>query len=257
MVTTAGINLPHTSFTIRQCPTVKEVWFHSDRSCWNSRRHALLQRGGHGARHIEGMTIVCWKLGSETEAQARRWLRSRLELWSRQRLRSSPRARARRSLRSRPRGSGEAESASEAKGVGRDGACARGLRGQAFLLLLFAAFYSLNLGIYFTIPNTMFARARTLDLIKVTLMVLNFKKYDRICSKLIWSGAVSRFCDVLCLWGSKWSLNCKNNNFISPSISCNNVVTKFKNGMRLNFLNLGICTLCIVKKSLLNVVWSY
>ena len=64
-------------------------------------------------------------------------------------MRPRPRARARQGLRSRPEGSGEAESASEAKGVGRDGACARGQRGQVFLLLFFAAFYPLNLGILF------------------------------------------------------------------------------------------------------------
>jgi hypothetical protein len=60
--------------------------------------------------------------------------------------------------------------------------------------------------------------------------------------------AASRFCNGLCLQGSIWSLNCRNNNFIRPCISCNNIVTKFKNGVRLNFLNLGICTLCTVKK---------
>jgi hypothetical protein len=31
----------------------------------------------------------------------------------------------------------------------------------------------------------MFARARTLDLIRVTLMVPNLKEYDRICSDSI------------------------------------------------------------------------
>ena len=68
----AGINLPHTSFTVRQCPIVKEVRCHSDQSCWNSGRHALLQRGGHGTRHSRGTATVYWKLGSEAEARARR-----------------------------------------------------------------------------------------------------------------------------------------------------------------------------------------
>jgi hypothetical protein len=35
---------------------------------------------------------------------------------------------------------------------------------------------------------------------------------------------------------------------ISSGLAYNNIVTKFKNDVRLNFLNLGICTLCIIKK---------
>jgi hypothetical protein len=81
MVTVAGVNLPRTSFTVRQCPTVKEVRLHSDWSCWNSSRHALLQREGHGARHIDGMSIVCWKPNSEAGDRARRGLRSMLGFW--------------------------------------------------------------------------------------------------------------------------------------------------------------------------------
>ena len=68
MVTVVGINLPQTSFTVMQRPTVKEVRCHSVGSCWNSGRHALLQRGGHGAHHIEGTATVYWKLGSEAKA---------------------------------------------------------------------------------------------------------------------------------------------------------------------------------------------
>jgi len=64
-------------------------------------------------------------------------------------LRPRPGTRARRSPCLRPKGSGEAESAPEAKGVGRDGVRTRGQRGRAFLLLLFVAFYPLSLGILF------------------------------------------------------------------------------------------------------------
>jgi hypothetical protein len=146
MVTVAGVNPPHTSFTVRQCPTVKEVRFYSDWSCWNSSRHALLQRGRHGARHIGGTTVVCSKPVSEAEARAGRWLRSRLVLWSRRGLRPRPGARARRSLRPRPEGSGETESASEAGGV----RCSSYSFLSLFIPLIWVS--------YFMVPNPYYCR---------------------------------------------------------------------------------------------------
>jgi len=149
MVTVAGVNLPHTPFTIRQHPTVKEVRCHSDNSCWNSGWHALLQHGGNGTSRIRGTATVYWKPGSEAEARARRWVRSRWKLGRGGDCARDPglgrggvcvwglRSRARRSLRPRPKGSGEIESAPEAK------------RGRAFFFLFFAAFYPPNLGILF------------------------------------------------------------------------------------------------------------
>ena len=52
--------------------TVTEVRRHSDGSCWNSGRRALLQRRRHGARRVRGTATVYWKPGSEAEARARR-----------------------------------------------------------------------------------------------------------------------------------------------------------------------------------------
>ena len=69
---------------------------------------------------------------------------------ARRNLRPRSRSRARRNLRPRPslEGSGETEPASEARGVGRDGAyLSRG--GRTFVLLPFVFFYPLNLGILF------------------------------------------------------------------------------------------------------------
>jgi len=114
--TVVQVNLFHTSFTVRQYITVKEVRLNSSRGSWNSCYHALPQYGDHSACHVKGTVIVCRKPCNNMGTRARRCSRP------------SPRgvgqggtrarglgARTRHNLHPRPRG------------VGRGGACARAL----------------------------------------------------------------------------------------------------------------------------------
>jgi hypothetical protein len=102
----------HSSFTVGQCQIVTKVRRHSERSWWNTGRRALQQHGRRGAHHVRGMTTLYWKPGSEAEAQARCWLRSRPEP-------------GRGIDCARGRGVGRHEDCARAQGVGRGGDCAR------------------------------------------------------------------------------------------------------------------------------------
>jgi hypothetical protein len=124
-------------FTVRRYFTMKEVRLHSNRSGWNSCRHALLQHGGYGARHIGWMAAVCWKPGPETE------------VWARRCLCPSPGGRARRSLAPETKGSGETELAPEAKGSGETELTPEPWEVLSAHLIPFCDFYSLHLGIPF------------------------------------------------------------------------------------------------------------
>ena len=95
------VNLFHTSFTVRQYFTVKEVRLNNSRGSWDSRCHVLLWYGDHSVCHVDGSATVCWKPGSEMGARVMRCLRPS------------------------PRGVGRGGTCARGQGVGRDGIRAR------------------------------------------------------------------------------------------------------------------------------------
>jgi hypothetical protein len=71
----------------------------------------------------------------------------------------------------------------------------------------------------------------------VYMMFSDLNIYDGTSPKSFSSvGVVSRFCSGLSRLVSRWSLNCKNNSFISPWKSCDSMVIQFKHDVRLKSL---------------------
>jgi len=130
------INFPHSSFTVRQYTTVKEVWLHSE-------------KGKATVARVVGIVAAMACCDTEVTAPVTSRVRApcvgslALIRWNVV-WRPSPRGvgrdgtcargrggRASRYLRPSLWGSGETELTSEAEGIGRDGVCVRGPGGRA------------------------------------------------------------------------------------------------------------------------------